>query len=83
MTNTLWIGANLLFDVETGKTTQVLQFVFREEDATTWTEEAAKNQLSFVESRAARYAVIRWSVEQSSARRGLFVIRGVQEVKNG
>jgi len=84
MTNVFWIGANLLFDLRTGETKQVLQFVFREEDATTLTEVNANNYRSFVESRATAYVSnITWSIEPSTLRRGLFVIKGVQEVTFG
>jgi hypothetical protein len=78
MRNKLWIGANILFNLATGETTQVLQFVFREDDASTFTEENATTTRAFIESRAARYAKILWSVERSSTRPGFFVIKGVQ-----
>ncbi|HTA22510.1 MAG TPA: hypothetical protein VK763_03170 [Terriglobales bacterium] len=83
MTNNLWIGANILINTTTGETTQVLQFVFREEDATAMREDAARNLLEFVKPRAAPYAVIKWSIEKSSTRQGFYVIRGVQEISNG
>ena len=84
MTNVFWIGANVLFDLQTGEAKQVLQFVFREEDATTLTETSAKAYLSFVESRAERYVSnITWHMEPSTIRRGLFIIKGVQEVTFG
>lgn len=80
MTNTLWLGANLLFDTETGKTTSVFLFVFHAEDATVFTAEQANSTVSFVESRAFRFAKITWSVEPSPIRKGYFVIRGEQHV---
>jgi hypothetical protein len=81
MTNTFWIGANILFDLETGKTTQVFQLVYREEDATTMPMQQATTSLSFVESRAARFSPdIKWSIEKSVLRPALFVIKGEQNV---
>jgi hypothetical protein len=81
MTNTLWIGANLLFNLATGETTQVFQFVFHEEDATTFSEANARDVLFFVQSRAAKFGSFVWSIDRSSLRRSLFVIKGVQEVE--
>jgi hypothetical protein len=75
MTNILWIGANILFDLETGKTTQVLLVVNREEDATTFSREDAGTYLSFVKRRAAH---INWSLEPSKDRPEYFVVRGIQ-----
>lgn len=80
MTNNLWIGANLLFEAQTGKTTQVFQFVFREEDATALSRIAAENVQQFVSVRSAPFAKISWSIEPSSTRRGFFVVKGLQEV---
>jgi hypothetical protein len=81
VTNVFWIGANVLFDLQTGETKQVLQFVFREEDATTLTEASANTYISFIQGRAANYVGnTTWHKEPSTLRRGLFVIKGVQEV---
>jgi hypothetical protein len=83
MTNTFWIGANISVDVQTGAATQVLQLVFREEDATTWKEETAREYLSFWRRSADRFGSnIEWMIEPSSTRRGFWVIKGVQGVQN-
>jgi len=81
MTNVFWIGANILFDLQTGETKQVYQFVFREEDATTLTKDQASVTRSFVESRAGQFVTnIVWSIERSVLRPGLFVVKGEQHV---
>ncbi len=77
MTNTLWVAANILFDLETGKTTQVLLLASREQDATTFTKKDAELYFNFVKSRA---RLINWSVERSSQRPETFVIKGTQDV---
>lgn len=77
MTNDLWVAGNILFDLETGKTTQVLLLVGREEDATTFKAEEADTYLSFVKRRAPN---IEWSRETSRLRPRMFVIKGVQNV---
>lgn len=73
--NNFWIGANILFNLETGLTNQVLLLVNREKDATIFSEQDAQTYLMFVKNRAAN---IRWFVEKSSERAGMFVIRGEQ-----
>ena len=87
--NTFWIAANIMFDLETGATKQVLLLVNRVQDATVFTEQDAANYYSFVTPRAKN---IIWSIErltsasivptrllrqQSEPR---FVIKGVQNV---
>ena len=54
MTNTFWVAANIIFDLRTGATTQVLMLVNRESDATIFeTENEAQTYLSFNIPRAA------------------------------
>ena len=77
MTNTFWLGGNILFDLETGKTTQVLLLVNREEDATTFKEDDARTYLAFVKRRTSD---IQWSQHKSKERPTMFVIKGVQNV---
>lgn len=76
MTNTFWVGANIMFDLGTGKTTQVLLLVNREDDATTFKSEDARTYLSFVQHRAEH---IKWSLEKSKERPGMYVIKGLQD----
>jgi hypothetical protein len=76
--NNLWIAANIIFDLETGKTTQVLMFVTRESDASYFKKEDAEAYLQFVKQRAPKD--IQWSVNQTNQRTGMFVIQGVQHV---
>lgn len=79
--NIFWIGANILFDLRTGATNQVLLFVFREEDASTFTNADADSFLAFVQGRAAQFGgKITWSIDEASRRRGYYVIRGEQSV---
>jgi len=77
ITNTFWIGANILFDLETGRTSQVMLLVNREDDATTFKEEDARSYLAFVKRRAAD---IQWSLARSKTRPDMYVIKGVQNV---
>jgi hypothetical protein len=78
--NILWIGANLLFDTQTGATNQVLMFVHREEDASVFTKEKATDFLNFVKVRAERFDPgIKWTVEQSRRVPQRVVIQGVQD----
>jgi hypothetical protein len=73
--NNFWIGANILFNLETGLTNQVLLLVNREKDATIFNEQDANTYFNFVRSRATN---IRWFVEKSIERADMFVIRGEQ-----
>jgi hypothetical protein len=77
MTNILWVAANIIFDLETGKKTEVLLLASREDDATTFKEEDAPTYLEFVKRRAPH---IEWSKEGSKERPGMYVIKGVQNV---
>jgi len=68
-----------LFDLQTGKTTQVLLLVYRAEDASTFNKQDAEAYLSFVQARATNIA---WSIQRSpSVGDGRFVIRGEQNVE--
>jgi hypothetical protein len=75
-TNTFWIGANILFDLETGRTTRVMLLVTREDDATIFKEEDARIYLSFVKRRATD---IQWSMARSKEKPDKYVIRGTQD----
>jgi len=75
MKNELWLGANILFDFETGKTTQVGLLVTHEDDATTFKHEDVPTYFDFVRRRAQN---IEWSVQPSKYRPGIYVIKGVQ-----
>jgi hypothetical protein len=77
--NVFWVGANVLFDLQTGKTTQVLLLVYRVEDASTFNKQDADTYLSFVQTRANNIA---WSIQRSpNMGEGRFVIRGEQNVE--
>jgi len=77
--NVFWVGANVLFDLQTGKTTQVLLLVYRVEDASTFNKQDADAYMSFVQTRATNIA---WSIQASpSMGEGRFVIRGEQNVE--
>jgi hypothetical protein len=78
MTNTLFIAANILFDLETGKATQVFMFVTREDDATLFSKEDAAFFLHFVKQRAPKN--IQWATLAATQRTGMFIIQGVQNV---
>jgi hypothetical protein len=78
--NTVWIGANIIFELETGKASNVLVLVYRAEDATVWrTSEEANRYLSFVAPRAQH---MQWFVDPPTPQRPQgYVIRGVQTVE--
>jgi hypothetical protein len=85
MTNTFWIGANIIFEIPTGKTTPVLMLVNHIDDASVFaTEDEAQTYLSFIRNRTKD---IQWSIDPPEAQRTTitqrpgFVIRGVQTVK--
>jgi len=77
MTNTFWITGNIIFELGTGKATQVLMLTSSEADANVFaTQEEAKTFLLFVQSRAPR---IVWSLEAPTPQRPQgYRIRGVQ-----
>ncbi len=88
-TNTFYIAANIIFDLGTGETKQVLMLVNKSEDASIFTPEDAQNYLNFVQARA-RHII--WSIEHlTPMTQGLFpkitkmptdrfIIKGVQYV---
>ena len=79
--NTFYIAANILFDLETGKTTQILLLATNESAATYFTRAEAENYLNFVVPRAERFAKnIKWTLEKTNQRTGMYVIQGVQHV---
>ena len=79
MTNTFWIAANIIFDMRSGQTSQVLMLVNRPDDAAVFqTKEEAEKYLLFVQLRAQHIA---WTLEQPTPQRPLgYLIRGVQTV---
>ena len=81
MTNTFWIAANVIFDLGTGHTSQVLMLVNRESDATFFdTEAEARTYLEFVHRRAKH---IEWHLEGPTPQRPSYVIRGEQQRTGG
>jgi hypothetical protein len=77
MTNTFWVSGNIIFDLETGKKTEVLMLVSAEDDASTFNDRDADGYLDFVKRRTRSIA---WTKEPSNERPGMFVIKGVQNV---
>lgn len=77
MTNVFWIAGNILFDLTTGKKSDVLMLVNSEADASLFTKADGEAYVQFV---AARATNVRWTVEPSRLpdRSGLYVIKGVQ-----
>jgi hypothetical protein len=77
MTNVFWIAGNILFDLATGRKSDVLMLVNSENDASVFSQVDAEAYVQFVRSRAPN---VRWSVEPSRMpdRSGLYVIKGVQ-----
>jgi hypothetical protein len=82
MTHTFWIAANIVIEMATGKTSDVLMLVNRPGDATIFsTENEAETYLSFVESRVPR---IRWFIDAPTPQTPEgYVIRGVQTIAKG
>ncbi|MGA2904210.1 MAG: hypothetical protein ABSD98_10290 [Candidatus Korobacteraceae bacterium] len=81
MKNTFWIAANIIFEMATGKTSEVLMLVSRESDATVFaTEREAETFLRFVEVRA---QTIRWFLDPPTPQRPNYVIRGEQTRTGG
>ena len=78
--NIFWISATLTFDLQTGATNQILIFVHREEDASTFTSADASAYHAFIKIRAERYSKdIEWSIDPSKSRPDRWVIKGVQD----
>jgi hypothetical protein len=76
VTNTLWIAANVLLDIQTGEKKEVLMFVNHEIEATFFKEADANLYKDFA---AKRIPTMTFKVESTNLRGpNLFVIRGVQ-----
>lgn len=80
MINTFWIGANIIFDLDTGHTSQVLLLVNTERDATIFeTKDEADTYYNFVKVRAKH---IEWYLDPPIPQRPQgYVIRGVQTTR--
>ena len=88
-TNTFYIAANIIFDLSTGETKNVLMLVNKSEDASIFSATDAQNYANFVKARSPK---IIWSVEALTSTKGpsdlwklqslgqQFVIKGVQYV---
>jgi len=88
-TNTFYIAANIIFDLSTGDTKQVLTLVNNRQDATIFSARDAQNYTNFVKTRAQN---IEWSVEPLSGEHRStyfpqgqmlgesFIIKGVQYI---
>jgi hypothetical protein len=76
-----WVGANIIFDPQTGAANQVLLFVYREEDASVFTFEDATSFLAFIKPRAERIsAAVRFEIVESKTVLQRWVIKGEQDV---
>ena len=75
--NTFYIAANIMFDLETGKTNQVFLLSSLEAEATPFSQSDADMYIKFVKQRARN---IDWSIVPSVERPGMFLIKGVQYV---
>jgi hypothetical protein len=80
--NQFWIAANIIFEIGTGATKQVLMLVNHASDATIFgTEKEAQEYFVFVKNRAQH---IEWFLDAPSiARPKGWVIRGIQTKTNG
>jgi hypothetical protein len=84
-TNTFYIAANIIFDLRTGDSKNVLMLVNKPGDASIFNSGDAQNYLNFVKERARG---IVWSIEQVSPPTPVFgreqpprfIIKGVQYV---
>jgi hypothetical protein len=61
MTNTFYIALNIIFDLATGETRNVLMLVNKQEDASIFSATEAQTYKNFVGARAPR---IIWEIEQ-------------------
>jgi hypothetical protein len=77
MTNTFYLAANIMFDLDTGKKTNVLLLANSEGDATYFTEPDARSYMAFVQGRSPE---IKWTITRSNQRLDMYVIKGVQNV---
>jgi len=75
--NTFWITGDIIFDLQTGKKSDVLRLAANERDASTFTQAAAETYLGFVQARTLDSGIV-WSVERSLELPTEFVIKGVQ-----
>lgn len=87
--NTFYIAANIIFDIATGETKNVLMLVNKSEDASIFNQKDAQNYANFVKARAPK---IIWSIEHvtpmtpglfpqvMSMPTDRFIIKGVQYV---
>jgi hypothetical protein len=74
--NVFWIAGNIIFDLNTGETKNVLMLVNREADATVFAQMDAQNYFSFVSSRAPS---VQWFLDPPTPQRPQgWVIRGMQ-----
>jgi hypothetical protein len=82
-TQTFYIAANIIFDLATGETKNVLMLVNNQKDASSFSATDAQNYITFVKARSPK---IIWSVEQLPQRepsvlwQPQFIIKGVQYV---
>jgi hypothetical protein len=76
--NVFWVGANILFDLKSPLTQEVLLLVYREEDATIFSDANAENIKSAVSVRAPN---IVWSLQRLKSRPGFSVVKGEQDVR--
>jgi hypothetical protein len=83
--NTFYIAVNIIFDLATGETKNVLMLVNKPEDASVFNAVDAQNYANFVKHRASK---IIWSVEQLTSANAYadilggqrFIIKGVTHV---
>jgi hypothetical protein len=75
--NIFYAAANILIDLETGKTTQVMMLANSQDEATLFNETEVRDYLSFIERRVPN---IKWSPIPSHRQPSMFVIRGEQTV---
>lgn len=74
--STFWAAVNIIFDLDTGKTSNVMMLVNHVEDATVFNNlQEANTYLSFVQRRATK---IQWHLDSPTPQRPGFRIRGVQ-----
>lgn len=83
-TNTFYIALNIIFDLATGETKNVLMLVNKPEQASIFSAGDAQNYVNFVKARASK---IIWSVESIITTTGMqplggqqFIIKGVTYV---
>lgn len=79
-TNQFWIAANIIFELGTGQTKEVLMLVNNVLEATVFpSEQEAANFYNFVRSRA---STVQWFLDPPTPQRPQgWVIRGIQEMQ--